>query len=109
MKRSTKFAAAVFLAVAGQVTPLVAQRPSDFGTQWIRNHPFSLMGLTGSSTWFDADEYKAAELNTFLCWDSVDQLLPIAVAGQLPWHDAVPQTALTQEVQDAITAAMENT
>ena len=107
MKRTHRLQVIVFLAVLAQAPLLMAQRPADFGTQWIRSHPFSLMGLTNSSTWFDADEYKAAELNTFLCWGSDDQSLPIAVAGGLPWHDHVPGITLTQEVQDAITHTIE--
>jgi hypothetical protein len=108
MTKPSRFALiSIFILLLG-VASLHAQRPADFGKQWVRSHPFSLMGLTLSSAWFDADEYKAAELNTFLCWGNDDQLLPIAVGGDLPWHDHVPQTALTQQVQDDITNAVGN-
>ena len=79
------------------------QRPSDAGRQWIRSHPFALMGLTQTATWFEAAEYEQAGLNTFLSWSRHDELLPIAAGGGLPWHAHLSQYELTQEVQDIIT------
>jgi hypothetical protein len=38
----------------------LAQRPVDFGQQWVRWHPLTLMGLQQWPQSFDAAEHRAA-------------------------------------------------
>lgn len=66
-----------------------AQRPADFGQQWVRSHPLTLMGLQQSPQTFDVPEHRAANMSNVLAWwadGNGKQIAAIASAGNLPWH-----------------------
>ena len=69
--------------------PANAQRPVDFGQQWVRSHPFTLMGLQQSPQKFDVAEHRAANMSSVLAWwadGNGKQIAAPASAGNLPWH-----------------------
>src|SRR6188508_3150639 len=79
-------AAAIVFAIAG---PSSAQRPADVGQQWVRSHPFTLMGLQQSPQKFDVAEHRAANMSSVLAsWADGNgkQIAAPASAGNLPWH-----------------------
>ncbi len=86
----------------------MADRPADFGQQWVRSNPLTISALAQDPTLMDGDLYTGAGLNTFLAWKRPDQLLPTAVAEDLPWHFAVNESVLTPEVMNEITTSYEN-
>ena len=61
-------------------------RPADFGKQWIRSHPFAIMGLSQRDWVLDAEEYAGAGFNTFLAWKRPDEQLSIISQAGIPWH-----------------------
>ncbi len=61
-------------------------RPRDFGRQWVRTHPFTLMALTLSDGNFDSPEYKGAGLGTVLAWEPSEKVPFAASRAKLPWH-----------------------
>jgi hypothetical protein len=77
-------------AIAAAVfAPARAERPADFGQQWVRTHPFTLMGLQQSAPKFDAAEHRAANMSNVLVWwadGNGKQIAAPASAGNLPWH-----------------------
>ena len=59
------------------------------GHRWVRNHPYTIMGLTRMAPKpFDIKQYRAAGFTSLLTWEpsSYDVLLPQAAAEGLPWH-----------------------
>ena len=81
----------LLLALAGLlslavVTTQGAQRPIDFGRQWVRSHRFTLMGLTQRPV--DTELYLESGLNTGLAWrvgvDGADLREVFEQAG-IPW------------------------
>jgi len=93
-----------------------ADRPVDFGRQWVRSHPYTLMGQCGIPD-LDVDLYRQSGLNTGLAWrvgpdgkglrDAMD-------AANLPWlgHIRAPTSAACrhmgpdQRFQDEINSYM---
>lgn len=66
-----------------------AQRPTDFGQQWVRSHPLTLMGLQQWPHTFDAAEHRTANMNNVLVWwadGKGKQIAAPASAGNFPWH-----------------------
>ncbi len=79
-------AALILLSVAA---PASAERPVDFGQRWVRQHPFTLMGLQQSPQKFDVAEHKAANMSSVLVWwadGNGKQIAAPASAGDMPWH-----------------------
>ena len=101
---------AVFLfAVCRQVS--AGEDPRDgFGRDWVRNHPFTVMALA-SDRWsnFDADQYKAANLNVNLNWERKPGMITDSAATGVPWvyhvqSQLVGTSTLTNEVIAAYNA-----
>src|SRR5215203_1286602 len=70
-------------------TPASAQRPANFGQQWVRSHPLTLMGLQQWPHTFDVGEHRAANMTNVLAWwadGNGKQIAAPASAGNLPWH-----------------------
>ena len=104
------------LVVMFGATAQGADRPVDFGRQWVRSHPYTLMGLCGIPD-LDVDLYRQSGLNTGLAWrvgpdgkglrDAMD-------AANLPWlgHIRAPTSAVCrhtgpdQRFQDEINSYM---
>ncbi len=66
-----------------------AQRPANFGQQWVRSHPLTLMGLQQSPQTFDPAEHRAANMSSVLVWwadGNGKQIAAPASANNLPWH-----------------------
>ena len=64
-----------------------AERPIDFGRQWVRSHPYTLMGLC-LKTDLDVDLYRQSGLNTGLAWSvgaDGKGLRDAMDAANLPW------------------------
>jgi hypothetical protein len=79
-------AAAMLAAI---VSPAHGERPADFGQRWVRQHPFTLMGLQQWAKDFDAAEHHAANMSSVLAWwadGNGKQIAVPASAGNFPWH-----------------------
>lgn len=64
-------------------------RPQDFGQQWIRSHPFTLMGPQQWPHTFNVPRYTAANFNNTLVWwadGNGKQTAAISSQNNLPWH-----------------------
>ncbi|MFC1655004.1 hypothetical protein ACFL2F_04280, partial [Myxococcota bacterium] len=60
--------------------------PDGFGNQWVREHPFTLMGLNIRPASLDVLEYTGAGFNTLLAWEEIQQQAEISAQGGLTWH-----------------------
>ena len=63
--------------------------PRDRGQQWVRSHPFTIMGLVRTHPRpFDLEQYRRAGFNALLAWEpgSFDYVLPMAAAAGVPFH-----------------------
>lgn len=70
-------------AVAAEPTA----RPADFGRQWVRSHPFTLMALTLEDKPFVGnDRYAEAGFSTLLAWKRRPEAFKAAARRKLPWH-----------------------
>lgn len=74
-------------------TALAAEpRPSDFGKQWVRSHPFTISALTlrpSVSTPdgdFDLKQYKDAGLNAMMLWKPKPGNIRAAISADFPIH-----------------------
>ncbi len=56
------------------------------GNDWVRSHPFTLMGTSIHADSLDAAEYLAAGLNVLLAFAETTPQTSTAAAGGLPWH-----------------------
>jgi len=74
--------AALLLLLPG----LAAARPADFGKQWVRTHPFTLLGLNQWAKNLDLTEYKAAGFTELMAWEEPALQGAKAQAGGLPFH-----------------------
>ena len=64
-------------------------RPPHRGHQWVRSHPFTIMGLVRTVPRpFDVEQYRAAGFSSLLAWEpsSYERLLPAVSRGQMPFH-----------------------
>ncbi len=78
---------AVTLATpAAAATRHADERPIDFGKQWVRSHPFTLMGLTVQTMAMEDDKYANVGFNTMLAWEGRDGIFAGAVRMGLPYH-----------------------
>ena len=82
----------VLLASVATIPPpivLNAATPNHRGHRWVRNHPYTIMGLVRAVPKpFDIKQYRAAKFTSLLTWEegSYDVLLPQVAADGLPWH-----------------------
>ena len=63
--------------------------PQQRGHQWIRTHPFTIMGLTRQHPKpFVPETYRGAGFDVLLAWEpsQFDELLPMAAENDLPYH-----------------------
>ena len=79
---------AVILATpAAAATRHADERPVDFGKQWVRKHPYTLMGLAiRSQPPLDARRYIDAHFSTLLVWKTRDAILGPGSKAGLTWH-----------------------
>ena len=83
---------AVFFVLALSVTistPAWAQGQLGRGHQWVRSHPYTIIGLTRMTPQpFNIKQYRGAGFSALLTWEpgTYDVLLPLAAADSLPWH-----------------------
>ena len=85
-KVSLLFLLLVATGVAIQPAPAAGPRPKDFGTRWVRSHPFTIMGLTQRPEAVADDKYARAGFGTMLAWKRWPGLLESAVHQGIPWH-----------------------
>ena len=66
-------------------------RPADFGRQWVRSHPYTLMGLCLNNEEHDVEQYMAAGFTHMLAWKGWRPgiLTPTAACG-LTWFGNIP-------------------
>lgn len=66
---------------------LADTRPADFGTQWVREHPLTVMGAVyvPSPHVFDINEYMNMNMNTVFADGEVSNVQTAAAAG-VPWQ-----------------------
>ena len=63
--------------------------PQHRGHQWVRAHPFTIMGLTRQFPKpFVPETYRGAGFDVLLAWEpsQFDELLPMAAENDLPYH-----------------------
>ena len=82
MKTTIQCATALILLLA-QTSH--AQRPEDFGKQWVRSHPFTMMGLTLLPKTFELDEYRGVNYSCLLAWKTRATILQSAADADYPW------------------------
>ena len=88
------FALVTLLARSTQAEP----RPADFGRQWVRSHPFTIMALNQGVSALDLDQYQSAGINVLLpWWNRTASQASMASDAGLPWH------ALTNQTEDGLT------
>ncbi len=56
------------------------------GAEWVRSHPFTIMGLTIVERPFDVELYRKAGFSSLLAWKPRDEILRPAAEAGLPWH-----------------------
>jgi hypothetical protein len=64
-------------------------RPANFGQQWVRSHPLTLMGLQQWPHTFDALQHRDTNMTSLLNWwadGNGKQTAAISSAANLPWH-----------------------
>jgi len=61
------------------------ERPADFGKQWVRSHPYTLMGLTQFDN-FEAKMHRRLGLGPVQVWKTSEGLLEAVTRAKLPWH-----------------------
>ncbi len=84
MRRSLSATAALLLLLA--TSPAGATPPNGFGNQWVRDHPFTLMGLNIFAANLEVSEYNGAGFTTLLAWEEIGQQTATAAAGGLTWY-----------------------
>ena len=62
-----------------------ANRPADFGKQWVRSHPITITSLIMMDDTFDANVYASAGMNTVLVWKGRENIFAKTAAKDLPW------------------------
>jgi hypothetical protein len=83
----------LLIAVPARATPA-----SGFGNGWVRDHPFTLMGLNIFAANLDVGEYADAGFNTLLAWEETAQQTSIAASGGLTWHAHIRPAAQGPDV-----------
>jgi len=73
----------LFLPCAGAS---FAERPADFGRQWVRSHPFSLTALVQRPCAVADDNYANLGLTHMLIWKEREPLFQAAGRMGMPWH-----------------------
>ncbi|MHB9071531.1 MAG: SGNH/GDSL hydrolase family protein [Sedimentisphaerales bacterium] len=86
MLRNVVVFATMCCGVASVLSANDANRPEDFGRQWVRSHPFQIMSLVTIDDTFDANVYADAGMNTVLVWKGREGILNKTAAKGLPWH-----------------------
>ncbi|HUT73801.1 MAG TPA: hypothetical protein VM221_03065 [Armatimonadota bacterium] len=80
---------------------LAGERPKDFGKQWVRNHPLTLMALLLDSDTYDPAWYKELNLTAALIWKGREGLFEKSAANGMPWHYyALPNLKKTKDAAD---------
>ena len=89
MRKALMLIAAVVLVVGvGVLQPAWAQvsgRAADFGKQWVRSHPYTLMGLTQFDN-FQPEMYGRLGLGPVQIWKPDEELLRVVAESKMPWH-----------------------
>jgi len=86
-----------------------AIRPLQRGHAWVRQHPFTLMGLVRNYPRpFDEPLYRRAGFTSLLAWEpsSYDELIPKVAAAKMPFHihlehwggDKVNRKGVTEDI-----------
>ena len=85
------------------------ERPVDFGKQWVRHHPFTLMALTLRNQEVNQDYYAQAGLNSILIWKNKERLFEYAVRKNMPWHFHIYKNpeGLTKKVEAQLSRLVE--
>lgn len=77
-------AAGMGLVVLSSAAAWGAERPADFGRQWIRTHPYTLMGLIQFDN-LNTELYQQCGLNTALAWKKAEGMMQAIAAAKMPW------------------------
>ncbi len=86
LQLTVALAAAITFSAVGHAR---AERPANFAQQWVRSHPFTLMGLQQWPQSFEPAEHRAANMSSVLAWwadGNGKQIAASASASNLPWH-----------------------
>ena len=84
----------LWVLVFGLAGSVAAQRPADYGHQWVREHPLSIMALTQNPAALNMYNYLNGGMNTLLAWVSNEALAAEAAAANAPWHMHVERITL---------------
>ena len=74
------------LIIMAAVAAGAETRPADFGRQWVRSRPFTIMALIQRNEAAIGTMYVDAGLNTLQVWKNRPDLFAWAVRQQIPWH-----------------------
>ena len=79
------------LAAVAITTGCSTGRPADFGTQWVRSHPYTLMGFCFHGERHDVEQYMAAGFTHMLAWKPWRPgIMEPTVACKLTWFGNIP-------------------
>ena len=66
--------------------PVERSRPEDFGTHWVRSHPFTIMGLTALRQQFDPQQYRDGGFGPALAFKDKPFVLEALSKAGIPYH-----------------------
>jgi hypothetical protein len=88
-QRFIAFLIAALVFNIGVDSSRAAERPKNFGQQWVRRHPLTLMGLQQWAHTLEVAEHRGANMTNLLVWWANGDGKPLAAAASadnLPWH-----------------------
>lgn len=76
----------LFVLLLAATPGRTAERPADFGRQWVRSHRFAVTALVQRPCAVADDNYAALGLSHMLIWKEREPLFQAAQRMDLPWH-----------------------
>jgi len=82
------------------------KRPKNFGTQWVRSHPFTIMGLTALRQGIDTELYRKGGFGPALAFKNKPAVFKALSEAGISYHYRVQPPAkgpLTDEIRTVVT------
>ncbi|MCC6681889.1 MAG: hypothetical protein IT445_13400 [Phycisphaeraceae bacterium] len=76
----------VVLCTGPLVQAEMGEAAQNRGHQWVRSHPFTIMGVSLVERPFDVELYRNAGFSSVMVWESQKEVLQAASDAGLPWH-----------------------
>ncbi|MHB9071534.1 MAG: hypothetical protein ACYC54_14345 [Sedimentisphaerales bacterium] len=74
------------IVLAFMTTVLYAERPADFGMQWVKSHPYTVSAVVLLDTSLNMSTYSGAGMNKVLGWENREYIYRKASIAGVPWH-----------------------